>query len=84
MIKKDLNFYGVKELNKSMLMRINGGEAEADSGPGPIPPGPSIWWAVASQAINAAYIIMKAFGEGYIKFSAETGGKWVFHHVQEP
>jgi hypothetical protein len=65
----DFNALGVKELGSANLIEVNGGDI-------------SPWWSVASTMIQAAVIIMEAYANAYIKFSAETGGKYVIHHAQ--
>jgi hypothetical protein len=66
----DLNSFGVQEMGNANLMEINGGQVA-----------PSPWWSVGATLINAAYIILKAAGEAYIEYSAQTGGKYVIHHA---
>ena len=66
----NLNAFAVKELEKSKMIEVNGGQLDA---------GPSPWWSIASTLINAAYLALKAAAEAYVEYSMETGGKYVIH-----
>jgi hypothetical protein len=66
----DLESLGVIDIENIKLMEINGGQTA-----------PSPWWGIASAAIQAAVIVMEAYANAYVKFSAETGGKYVIHHA---
>jgi hypothetical protein len=68
----DLNSFAVLELDKTMLIEVNGGETQ---------PSPSPWWSVASALINAAYIVMTNAAKTYIEYCEETGGEYVIHHA---
>lgn len=66
----DLDTLGVIEIENIKLMEINGGQQATNP-----------WWSVVSVAIQATIIIMESYANAYIKFSAETGGKYVIHHA---
>jgi hypothetical protein len=66
----NLETLGVIDIENIKLMEINGGQAA-----------PSPWWSIVSPAIQAGVIAMEAYANAYIKFSAETGGKYVIHHA---
>jgi len=66
----NLGTLGVVEIGNVQLIEINGGEAA-----------PSPWWGIASAAIEAAVRVMDAYANAYIKYSVETGGKYVIHHA---
>jgi hypothetical protein len=65
----DFNALGVTEIEKIMLIEVNGGQAV------------SPWWSVASTIIQAAVVVMEAYAKAYIEYSEETGGKYVIHHA---
>lgn len=70
MKKLDLNALSVKELEKSKLIKVNGGQLLS-----------SPWWSVASTLIQAAVIVIESAANAYIEYSKETGGKYVIHHA---
>ena len=70
----DLKALTVTELDKRMMIEVNGGDSQ------PIP-APSSWWSIGAQIINAAYIVLTNAAKSYIEYSKETGGKYVIHHA---
>ena len=66
----DLDTLGVIDIENFKLIEINGGQTT-----------PSPWWGIASAAIEVAVRVMNAYANVYIRYSVETGGKYVIHHA---
>jgi hypothetical protein len=66
----NLESLGLVEIGNPGLIEINGGDVSV-----------SPWWGIASAAIEVAVRVMDAYANAYIKYSAETGGKYVIHHA---
>lgn len=66
----DLETLGVVDIENINLIEINGGQISI-----------SPWWGIASAAIECAVRILDAWGTAYIRYSVQTGGKYVIHHA---